>query len=325
MQPLKEDSRVGRLFPMADQFRRRCVDSEIIFDQASQVKNDGSCCEPLIKWNEEDSMSWGWGVYCRKTSCSQTKKEKYRRSTHRSKERVCPGGIFSFAKPILMRKKPGAFYFLIATVEVGLLRRVHLKKASLVRSVDDGPLRKLELKSGIRCLLIWQRKWTIIINVVLWFTKIAYFYENAFSTLNFRTSTVTSAELPASTHHRHVSLANIATAFLSERKSSSRRQPSARRKKRLTISEKKASHQRRQSSYSNGSGSAVGQRLSAEKMENGIATILMVNSGAVGGNNKHRTTLVSQFEYIECTNRCLCAIVRKEILVFDIRCSRTGH
>ena len=122
-----------------------------------------------------------------------------------------------------------------------------------------------------------------------------------------------------------MSLANIATAFLSERKSSSRRQPSARRKKRLTINEKKASHPRRQSSYSNGSGSAAGQRLSAEKMENGIATILMVNSGAVGGNNKHRTTMVSQFEYIDYTNRSLCALTMKEKLVFDIRCSQTSH
>ena len=118
-----------------------------------------------------------------------------------------------------------------------------------------------------------------------------------FSTLAFRTSTATGADRPPNTQHRHVSLANIATAFLSERKSSSRRQPSSRRKKRMTI-EKKKSHSRRQSTYSSGTETVIGQRLSGDKMENSIATILMVNSGAVGGNNKHRTTMVSRCEFI---------------------------
>ena len=44
-----------------------------------------------------------------------------------------------------------------------------------------------------------------------------------------------SGDPPSGTQNRHVSLANIATAFLSERKSSSRRQSSARRKKHLSI------------------------------------------------------------------------------------------
>lgn len=92
--------------------------------------------------------------------------------------------------------------------------------------------------------------------------------------------------------NRHVSLANIATAFLSERKSSSRRQTSGRRKKRLTLTEKKSGSLRGQSNFANPTEVMLAQRLSGEKMETSIATILMVNGNANGGNNKHRTAMV---------------------------------
>ena len=105
-------------------------------------------------------------------------------------------------------------------------------------------------------------------------------------------STGNGNDAPMPSQHRHVSLANIATAFLSERKSSSRRQTSGRRKKRLTPSEKKSGSIRRQSNFGNPADVMLAQRLSGEKVEGGIATILMVNGSANGGNNKHRTTMV---------------------------------
>lgn len=99
--------------------------------------------------------------------------------------------------------------------------------------------------------------------------------------------------LPTS-QNRHVSLANIATAFLSERKSSSRRTSSGRRKKRLAMHEKKGSGSRNTSSFSTGLNDIFGQRLSSENMESNIAAIFMTNISGTGANNKHRTTVVSE-------------------------------
>ncbi len=96
-----------------------------------------------------------------------------------------------------------------------------------------------------------------------------------------------NSNLPPTTQHRHVSLANIATAFLTERKSSSsRRQSSNRRKKRLTIQEKKSSNLRRQT---NTNDAILGQRISLENMDGGIAAIFMSNLSSTNPNNKHRT------------------------------------
>lgn len=108
----------------------------------------------------------------------------------------------------------------------------------------------------------------------------------------FSTGTGNGSDAPIPSQNRHVSLANIATAFLSERKSSSRRQTSARRKKRLTLNERKSGSLRRQSNFGNGAEANLGPRLSADKVEGGIATILMVNGGANGANGKHLTTMV---------------------------------
>jgi len=90
-------------------------------------------------------------------------------------------------------------------------------------------------------------------------------------------------DIPEPTYTRHVSLANIATAFLSERKSSSRRQSGNRRKKRLTIREKaspKPSNER------------ISPRISLETRDNGIATLFMTNMSLTNPTNKHRTTIV---------------------------------
>ncbi|CAF0820041.1 unnamed protein product [Rotaria sp. Silwood1] len=100
-----------------------------------------------------------------------------------------------------------------------------------------------------------------------------------------------SQDSPPIATHRHVSLANIATAFLSERKTTSRRQSSGRRKKRLTSKDKRTSDSKYQSNYSNTSSNATGQRSSMQNMEGGIATIFMANV-STNTNNKHRTNLV---------------------------------
>jgi hypothetical protein len=85
-------------------------------------------------------------------------------------------------------------------------------------------------------------------------------------------------------------LANIATAFLSERKSSSsRRQSSGRRQKRLTAKENKPSKSGHRSSATN---NMLGQRSSSGTMAGGFAAIFMTNGNATGANNKHRVTLV---------------------------------
>jgi len=94
-----------------------------------------------------------------------------------------------------------------------------------------------------------------------------------------------NGDLSSSSHHRHVSLANIATAFLTERKSSSRRQSSNRRKKRLTIQEKKTSKSKHQT---NTADDILGQRISLENMDGNIAAIFMTNLSSTNPNNKHR-------------------------------------
>jgi hypothetical protein len=108
---------------------------------------------------------------------------------------------------------------------------------------------------------------------------------------NFRASGG-SGDQTSAVQHRHVSLANIATAFLSERKSSSRRQNSGRRKKRLTIKGKRTSNPKRLSNYPNAADDTIGQRFSLETMEGGFATMLMTNGGTTSVNNKHRATMV---------------------------------
>lgn len=97
-----------------------------------------------------------------------------------------------------------------------------------------------------------------------------------------------------SPQNRHVSLANIATAFLSERKSSSRRHSSGRRKKRLNLQEKKSSTSRPQSSFSTGVDDLFGQRSSSGNMESSIVAMFMTSSSSTttNANNKHRNTLV---------------------------------
>jgi hypothetical protein len=97
-----------------------------------------------------------------------------------------------------------------------------------------------------------------------------------------------SGDVPPTTQNRHVSLANIATAFLTERKSSSRRHSINRRKKRATI-QKRTSNPRHQNNTSN---DILGQRISLDTMDGGIATIFMASMSSTNPNNKHRTALV---------------------------------
>ncbi|CAF1376092.1 unnamed protein product, partial [Rotaria sordida] len=96
---------------------------------------------------------------------------------------------------------------------------------------------------------------------------------------------------PPTTTFRHVSLANIATAFLSERKTS-RRHSSGYRKKRLTSKDKSTSNSKHQSNYSNTTNNVIGQRLLTQNTEDGLATVFMVNFSTTSTNNKHRTNLV---------------------------------
>jgi hypothetical protein len=99
-----------------------------------------------------------------------------------------------------------------------------------------------------------------------------------------------SGDPPPGTQNRHVSLANIATAFLTERKSSSHRQSSARRKKRLTINGRTSStNSARQSNYPTAADEILGQRSSSEIMDGGIPTIFVLNT-----DNKHRSTTVKK-------------------------------
>lgn len=100
-----------------------------------------------------------------------------------------------------------------------------------------------------------------------------------------------SGDPPAGIPNRQVSLANIATAFLSERKSSSRRQSSTRRKKRLGTKGGSGSSASRHSSYATTADDILSQRFSAEEIPCGIATILVSTTN--NADSKHRTTAVS--------------------------------
>ena len=96
------------------------------------------------------------------------------------------------------------------------------------------------------------------------------------------------------TQHRQVSLANIATAFLTERKSTTRRQSNTRMKKRLTNKDRKTSASKYQSNYQNGNKNVIGQRSSLQNMQDGIASIFVNNTNATHVNKKHRTTAVKR-------------------------------
>ncbi|CAF2823904.1 unnamed protein product [Rotaria sp. Silwood2] len=101
-----------------------------------------------------------------------------------------------------------------------------------------------------------------------------------------------SCNAPQDIHNGHVSLANIATAFLSERKSSSRRQNSIRRKTRLTIKGQQTSNVRRQSTYPTATDEILDTRLSAENMDAGITTLFVPTNAITNGDNKHQSKMV---------------------------------
>jgi hypothetical protein len=90
-----------------------------------------------------------------------------------------------------------------------------------------------------------------------------------------------SADIP----NRQVSLANIATAFLTERKSSSHRQSTIRRKKRLT-------NKGAQTPNPTAADEILGPRLSADNMEVGIGTLFVPHVTTNNGDNKHRSSTV---------------------------------
>lgn len=107
-----------------------------------------------------------------------------------------------------------------------------------------------------------------------------------------RINSGTNCERNVGNQNRHVSLANIATAFLSERKSSSRHHPSVRRKKRFTAVERNSLSPRNSSNCHNSNDGNCLQQLSVEKVENGIATIIVPKVGS-NNNGKRRGTCVS--------------------------------
>ncbi|CAF0889791.1 unnamed protein product [Rotaria sp. Silwood1] len=100
-----------------------------------------------------------------------------------------------------------------------------------------------------------------------------------------------SCNVPQDIQNGHVSLANIATAFLSERKSSSRRQNSIRRKTRLTVKGQQISNVRRQSSYPTVTDEIKDQRLSSDNMDVGISTLFVPTSAITNGDNKHQSKM----------------------------------
>jgi hypothetical protein len=97
---------------------------------------------------------------------------------------------------------------------------------------------------------------------------------------------------PAGAPNRQVSLANIATAFLTERKSSSRRPSSTRRKKRLATKVIQGSNTNRHSNYITAADEILNQRLSGDNMDVGIATLLVPNTTTINVDNKHRSKTV---------------------------------
>jgi hypothetical protein len=109
---------------------------------------------------------------------------------------------------------------------------------------------------------------------------------------SFRTSGG-SCDQSISSQNRQVSLANIATAFLSERKSSAQRQSSARRK-RLTNKGQTSLSTSRHSSYATTADDILSQRLSSENMEGGISTLFVLNSATTNGDNINRSNTVKK-------------------------------
>ena len=104
-----------------------------------------------------------------------------------------------------------------------------------------------------------------------------------------------NSDSPSGIPNRQVSLANIATAFLTERKSSSRRQSSIRRKKRFTSKSGHSINISRQSSYTTNADDPLVQRFSTETMPTTTTTMLLVpnNSLAIPENKPRSSTVIS--------------------------------
>ena len=112
-----------------------------------------------------------------------------------------------------------------------------------------------------------------------------------------------SGDPPSGTANRQVSLANIATAFLSERKFSPRRQSSTRRKKRLTTKSVQGSTSSRHSSYATTTDDILAQRPSIDDTQNGTATLFVPTVVTTNAENKHRSTTVRIGKVKECHSR----------------------
>ncbi|CAF0724156.1 unnamed protein product [Adineta ricciae] len=94
--------------------------------------------------------------------------------------------------------------------------------------------------------------------------------------------------------NRPVSLANIATAFLSERKTSARRSSSGPRKQRLASKGQSISISKRQSSYTTTTDEILGgRRSSVDNMNDVIATLFSSHNGPTNSDNKHRSNAMS--------------------------------
>ncbi|CAF1082398.1 unnamed protein product [Adineta ricciae] len=95
--------------------------------------------------------------------------------------------------------------------------------------------------------------------------------------------------------NRPVSLANIATAFLSERKTSARRSSGGPRKQRLTSKGQSTSISKRQSSYTTTTTDEIlgGRRSSVDNMNDVIATLFSSHNGPTNSDNKHRSNAMS--------------------------------
>ena len=129
----------------------------------------------------------------------------------------------------------------------------------------------------------------------------------------FRASTDNGTDTSSPTRNRHVSLANIATAFLTERKSSSRRQTSARRKKRLTVKEKRSDSRGSVICSGATNGGTLAQKHSGNTMDNGIATIMTLTGAPTAGNNKHHTTMVSKHEVLFSSRKTPTLVFRRKL------------
>ncbi|CAF1928579.1 unnamed protein product [Rotaria magnacalcarata] len=116
-------------------------------------------------------------------------------------------------------------------------------------------------------------------------------FKNSQFAFTLRTSGKAGDSSPI-TSHRHVSLANIATAFLSERKTSSRRQSSNRRKQRLTTKDNQNQDSRLSTNCANTNNPGLGQQLTVQNTDGEITTIFMARTSTANANNKHRTNVV---------------------------------